>query len=294
MGKKLAIWGDSITAQIFFAMGCDLATGGLLPPDFFWRRGLGGVMAPSLGLNITLLDHGTVEKAFCSEQRFENEREIKRYRQQFGHAAGTVRWVEAGGQWWRPCEQALRSIITQFDIVIVNFGLHYQQRPTISAPEVGVYSRDLSLAVSAFERAAFVEPQKRFVIVETAAQHFRGTTRSGAFEERNPGAVDPDRCHCNPTGWELGWRNVALHRAVSNATNTRLLPFYNLTQPRWDMHVAHSTQQHAGDASIKPKPVCDCTHFCFDRSFWQHDFFPSLDSVLRGPPSKVLLTVSGK
>eukprot|EP00966_Prymnesium_polylepis_P153081 3536378-Prymnesium_polylepis.1 len=148
---------------------------------------------------------------------------------------------------------------------------------------------DVRLAVDAFERAAAIDPRKLFVFLETAAQHFRGSAQTGAYEQRDATAYAPraggtiDGCYCAPTDWSLDWRNARLHEGLhehARSRRVRLMPYYNLTQPRWDMHVAASTQQHYNLTQGPRRAVCDCTHFCYDREFWSRAFFPALQTVL--------------
>lgn len=198
-------------------------------------------------------------------------------------------WLKSGGQWHRPCNGSAAYAAGAFDVVLVNLGIQYQARPQQMASGSGLYAQDVQLLVQEFERATEADPEKRFVFLQTSAQHFPGHSMTGAYEDRlseyQPQVnVTIRSCYCSPSRFDIGWRNVRLREGlqqhVQRHHNIKLLPFYNLTQPRWDMHVALATQQHADGDSV-PKTVCDCTHFCYDADFWTHSFFPTLESLLR-------------
>ena len=130
----------------------------------------------------------------------------------------------------------------------------------------------VQLTVEAFERAVVAEPEKLFVFVETAAQHFRGAGRTGAYEDRAETQHQPRAngtmatCFCGPTDFSEDWRNALLHEGLqehARSRRIRLLPYFNLTRPRWDMHVAEATQQHGSSDGSPRRVVCDCTHFCY-------------------------------
>ena len=99
-GKRLAVWGDSILAQIFFAMACDLMRHGHLPQS---AELVGGglktitLFAPALNLSLTMLEHLVVEATYCKKEKALREREMMQY------PGGKQAWVRAGGQWHRPC-----------------------------------------------------------------------------------------------------------------------------------------------------------------------------------------------
>ena len=228
--------------------------------------------------------------------------------------------MRRGGQWHRPCEASVNHVAENFDVVLVGLGRQYQTHRQQTLPQHGLYAMDVRLAVEAFERAAALDPRKLFIFLETAAQHFRGSAQTGAYEQRDA-AYTPrtggalDTCYCAPTQWTLDWRNARLHEGLrehARSTRVRLLPYYNLTQPRCiraeirarplrarsarltgvriparagDMHVAASTQQHYNLTQGPRRAVCDCTHFCYDRDFWSGAFFPALQSVLQSENS---------
>ena len=77
------------------------------------------------------------------------------------------------------------------------------------------------------------------------------------------------------------WRRVLLPRTrrqddvleslLQDFPAVRPLPFWDLTQPAWHMHLAStSTRNNESTAT------CDCTHFCYAPAFWSRRFFPVL------------------
>ena len=132
------------------------------------------------------------------------------------------------------------------------------------------------------------------MFVETAAQHFRGAGRTGAYEDRAETQHQPRAngtmatCFCGPTDFSEDWRNALLHEGLqehARSRRIRLLPYFNLTRPRWDMHVAEATQQHGSSDGSPRRVVCDCTHFCYDEAFWSGAVFPALEALVAGKPS---------
>mmetsp|Transcript_28761 Transcript_28761/g.65146 ORF Transcript_28761/g.65146 Transcript_28761/m.65146 type:complete len:84 (+) Transcript_28761:617-868(+) len=55
-----------------------------------------------------------------------------------------------------------------------------------------------------------------------------------------------------------------------------LMPYWQLTQPMWWMHLAHTVTRHNASEF-----ACDCTHFCYSPAFWTSRFFPALTELLR-------------
>lgn len=75
-GKRVAVWGNSITAQVFFAMCCDLMRHGLVEQSaskpILNSMGSGRtatVHVPSLSLNISMLDDPVMESTFCIAEK---------------------------------------------------------------------------------------------------------------------------------------------------------------------------------------------------------------------------------
>lgn len=281
-------------AQVFFAICCDLMRDSLLPQksSIFPDVGSSSVFVPSLDLNVSFLENGRVERQFCTEEVAAATKEVRKI--------GKTKWKAAGGQWHRPCRSSAASIASQFDLVLVSIGRQYQRLPKT----IRTYVDDIRLTVQEFERAARKDARKIFLLLDNSAQHFRSYGMTGAYEDRalelesmlEPQSVNsalptgeaprPDSgifeaCYCSPSIWGLEWKNKMLAAELRNSTShVRYFPFYNLTQPRWDMHVAHATQQHGSGQNGTRRHVCDCTHFCCPYWRLEHAASSLIESVL--------------
>ena len=64
----------------------------------------------------------------------------------------------------------------------------------------------------------------------------------------------------------MTWRNALLHRvAPVEGPRVKILPFENLTAPRWEYH----------NKMVSRKPgvwTSDCTHFCYSPRWWDLTF----------------------
>jgi hypothetical protein len=120
----------------------------------------------------------------------------------------------------------------------------------------------------------------------------RATGAAGGFSARPV---------CKPRlDTSMTWRNAELHavmaelapRVAGRRPQLSILPFENLTQPRWDMHdhVVRSSNRSVrpgGQAgarlagSVGGKWITDCTHFCYSPRFWELSFH-DLVVTLRG------------
>lgn len=109
--------------------------------------------------------------------------------------------------------------------------------------------------------------------------------RAGDERTRTPG----QRCDCVSLGAAPHKQNEAevlagslnqfatVERRLAARAGVGLLPFFNLTAPRHDMHYAHYCS-FAGQQT--PGRCCDCTHFCYTPLFWD-TVFGALARTLR-------------
>ena len=147
------------------------------------------------------------------------------------------------------------------DVIVFNWGLHYA--------DLEKYSDDLVFAFEKLEKHAS-QKGKVVLFVETAAQHFKSDDRSGykstgEFEDRDKSL---DQCACSATeDYNVNRRNKVLHDVIQSGRfpNVHVLPFYNLTRPRWRWHFGNCTHRPTG---WKFETCCDCTHFCHSPTFW--------------------------
>ncbi|KAL3925551.1 MAG: hypothetical protein SGPRY_003620 [Prymnesium sp.] len=148
-------------------------------------------------------------------------------------------------------EQAMiKAVLPHVDVAMLNVGLHYHSEKELT--------RVLRLAFSQLAEWAAASPRRIALWRETSAQHFRGGAySSGAHQLPRPGAP----CRCEPLvarGADgravqlrssdsqddiferkvanLNLRGLQLEEEEAQATGVGLVPFFNLTAPRHDMH----------------------------------------------------------
>ena len=188
---------------------------------------------------------------------------------------------------YQPAQVAvmLRSV----DVAILNFGLHYYSVRDVENAVQG--------AVQQLQRWRDRLPRRRMAFWrETSAQHFPGGAyRAGAERLPTPGAP----CQCEPLNAlpgrlaadpmaaaetrrlmaeaNLNLRAVAIERRLTRKHEVGIVPLFNLTAPRHDMHrgrfCSFSDQRTVG-------ACCDCTHFCYTPVFWDV-VFGSLHAEVR-------------
>ena len=152
----------------------------------------------------------------------------------------------------------VERVLQHVDVAILNFGLHYHD-----AEAFGAVLREVLSTFQAWRRGAKRPGDRLALWREGSAQHFRGTGSYTPGAERRqvdaksaPGAP----CHCAPLGDSvppgnnlnmLGWK---LEHELAPAHDVLLVPFFNLTAPRHDMHRGHYC---AFDRQTSPGRCCD-------------------------------------
>lgn len=160
----------------------------------------------------------------------------------------------------------VEKILTHVDVAALNFGLHYNDDKKFEP-----MLRDALTTLSAWRMGS---PHSRVALWrEGSAQHFKGTGSYTRGAEKTAAHGAP--CECAPLGTDvpygnnlnvLGWRH---ERRLAPVHGVGLIPFFNLTAPRHNMHRRHYC---AFDRQTKPGRCCDCTHFCFTPLFWDAVF----------------------
>jgi len=147
------------------------------------------------------------------------------------------------------------------DVIVVNWGLHYQK--------MTAYSDDLHAAFKLLDEYA-QRPGKAVIFQETGAQHFKSSDprgfSTGEWEGRDK-ATD-GQCTCKSIeDFNVNTRNQALRRVLDTGKypHVKLLPFYSLTRPRWRWHFGNCTHRPNG---WNYDTCCDCTHFCYSPAMW--------------------------
>ena len=162
--------------------------------------------------------------------------------------------------------RGVEQVLAHTDVAIFNFGLHYLERG-----EMGTMMRS-AFAQLAEWRAR--EPGRRLALWrEGSAQHFAGGAYFRGAEKVKPG--EPCQCtrsithRAHEEATNLNVEAVALERQLASGTGVGLVPFFELTAARHDMHRAHfcsyNDQQRVGTC-------CDCTHLCYTPVFWDAVF----------------------
>jgi hypothetical protein len=113
-------------------------------------------------------------------------------------------------------------------------------------------------------------PGKAVLFQETGAQHFKASDPrafdTGEYEHRDR-STDTN-CACKAIeDFNVNVRNQVLREVLDTRLypNIQLLPFYQLTRPRWRWHFGNCTQRPNG---WNYYTCCDCTHFCYSPGMW--------------------------
>ena len=150
---------------------------------------------------------------------------------------------------------------------MLNWGLHYQKMTQ--------YALDLHTAFEQLNRHARVRGNK-VLFMETGAQHFkpndaRGFGRlrasTGAWEMRDPST--DKHCACSPIeDFMISRQNGVLHEVLATGLYpfVQVLPFYELTRPRWRWHFGNCTHRPSG---WNKDTCCDCSHYCYSPAMWR-------------------------
>lgn len=176
--------------------------------------------------------------------------------------------------------EQVEMVLPHVHVAVLNFGLHYH------SPEH--FRGMLQTAIESLRRWQSAVPASRLGIWrEASAQHFTtGSYQQGAEQRMAPRGKP---CECTPlsegrqheTGLiNLNKASMAMERQFVPNAGLGLLPFFNLTAPRYDMHRAHYC---AFSGQKQPGICCDCTHFCYTPLFWDALFGDLYRLVRRSP-----------
>ena len=212
--------------------------------------------------------------------------------------------------WHRYKRSDAAGILSLSDVVVFNYGLHYHSPPG-DPPDAkfDIYEkamRGLFHQLAVFASAA----GKGALFRETSAQHFRETGSYASEEQAHPKEMGPNGCICHPMAPEVLYNNdvsrlndIVAKLAKEVGPPVGVLPFYNLTAPRFDMHEAGfcGFEQKRGNPESDGQcwygcmrqcvcvcvcvcmqsaqtdahaSVCasDCTHLCHTPQLWRHVF----------------------
>ena len=161
----------------------------------------------------------------------------------------------------------LAAALQTANVIVLNWGLHYHNMTQ--------YRIDLHTAFEQLNRHASVRGNI-VLFMETGAQHFRqddsrgfGRLRAsaGSWEMRDPSA--DKHCACSPIeDFGVNRQNGVLHAVLATGLypSVQVLPFYELTRPRWRWHFGNCTHRPSG---WNKDTCCDCSHFCYSPAMWR-------------------------
>ena len=280
MNKTIFFVGDSINGQVYQAALCEIPRWGLM-------------MARS---------HGPGEPLIRDAELTARRDAYWRHHARYSHihadsgrhfwlgdepaeleiVAETGTFVVPKG-WHKYQRSDLAGTLSMADVVVVNYGLHYHDPPGQKGGKMAVYEAEMRALFRQLDAFA-QQPGKAAVFRETSAQHFVGTGSYAGDEQAHPRVGSP--CKCAAMSEAVLWSNEVVRmnqviaRLAAEFPHVRVLPFYNVTWPRHDMHEEQfcGFQQMRDDATSTGS-CCDCTHLCVTPQLWRH-VFHSLWSVL--------------
>ena len=199
---------------------------------------------------------------------------------EFVRSTGTI--VAPKG-WHKYKASDLAAVLSLADVVVVNYALHYHGPPGQPERRFDEYAQEMHAMFVQLEAFARL-PGKAAVFRETGAQHFAGTGSYAGDEQAHPQIAKG--CHCAPMSDEVRRHNEVtrfndvVHELARGHPHVRVLPFYDITAPRHDMHEgAYCAFDQMRDEPNAQYVCCDCTHFCHTPQLWRH-VFAALHDVL--------------
>jgi len=193
------------------------------------------------------------------------------------------------------------------DVLLLNYGLHYRN-DLMSHYEESLSQLFRQVQLQSEKGGSGVQRRgTRVLFRETTAQHFKGTGSYTKGAERIGGGC---LCfaHSKAASQEnhVHLENSLLARLAANLTHgdVPIVPFYALTQPRFDMHNAGdscgngASRARAGvvrGLGLPPVPsaggrgaCCDCTHLCFTPQLYDA-YFDGVERALSQADRRVAL-----
>ena len=242
--RTVWIHGDSIQIQLCAAARCSLIRDGVAPSpvvgvgrDGTWAPSPKGALATRTGLNYgaTTLPNGAT--LVCS-------------------GVGNLQ------------ADAVRQTLDHVDVAILNHGLHYHAEAAVR--------RMLGEAFGLLAAWRAADPTRRVPLWrEASAQHFAG----GSYTEHDQKRFGYEPCRCTALAEDspkklakkanLNALALVEEQRLAARRRVELVPFFNLTAPRHDMHLAHYCSY---DGQKTVGRCCDCTHFCYTPAFWDAAF----------------------
>ena len=262
--RTLWLHGDSITTQVCEASFCSLARSHVVPQPMLCS-------GPSNGRHPSTVPCPEVDAL---------SRQIGMQLRAVRLPNGAKLVCSAVGVLERDKIAAVLQALPDISVAVLNYGLHYH-----TSENFGLMLDELMAMLGQW---AAQRPGRVPLWRELNAQHFKGGSWSPGAHKPPPGTP----CQCEPLASRdaksnaertLSNQNVEFNQLAAGKgarAGVGVVPFYNLTAPRYDMHRRHfcsySNQKQVGRC-------CDCTHLCYTPLFWDA-FFRSLRTSIAAHP----------
>ena len=203
--KRVFINGDSIARQLVLAWLCDIA-----PLSVDTTTTATGV-ARKATLQAWASENGAILRAYIESDALDNALNTS------VGGGGPFMVLESGERRFHEWESlGAIKMLESLDVIILHFGLHYSNETVMRAEY-----ESMMPALNAFA----AQPGKAVLMLEIGVKHFPGSPR-GNYENR--GHLAGWSACCAPV--ELGNSKAD---AVAKFKNVKLIPFHNLTAPRF-------------------------------------------------------------
>ena len=246
--SRLVFIGDSVLSQVWLLLVCDVYES--LPAA---QRDNDSFVTfnPRAGMVATRLGHGGYTLG----------RDIVTFLEHNVTVIGT-RWDFF---YKKQSAAAILRDLSESDILVVNFGLHYNEYAGKNPRDADRDDFRNALVALSADLAALGRPKWGIWFAETTPQHFAGDNANGYYNLHGGKSCVP---YANATAAHLlDWRNTVLHdRATSLLPdNVRLVALPALSS-QWDAHLEMDTRTGDGLAAQHPHHgylhFADCTHWC--------------------------------
>eukprot|EP00899_Mesostigma_viride_P006918 jgi/Mesvir1/16227/Mv08481-RA.1 len=257
-GKVIFFAGDSLVRQAYFAALCSAA---------------------GAGIDIRAQGQFYDKRATVVEQLVKTNNHVE-WRTDFAPLPYNVLFVYTWCFIYEECAVRFEAALPLADVAVMGVGLHYGG--------ISYHEKFRVDAKRAFEVLSdFAQmPGKAAFVQEVSAQHFEITGTYHAELHRYELGNGTNHCQCQAlTGSPVdiitqldSWtteQNAILGELAMLFSSVHIWPFYDLTQPRFDVHVGKFCQ--FGKARKIVRPCCDCTHFCYSPVFWDAHFSDLFD-----------------
>eukprot|EP00899_Mesostigma_viride_P006916 jgi/Mesvir1/16225/Mv08479-RA.1 len=258
-GKVFLFAGDSLTRQTYYAALCGAA-----------------------GAGVDVQTHGQFydDRADLLEDIVKTDDPVE-WRVDFAASPYNVVLVYIKCFTLDSCATRFEAALRLADVAVVGLGLHYGSNTYHEK-----FRNDTDRVFKVLDDHLHTSTKVAFV-QEVSAQHFQftGTYHAELHKyELGNGTRNPCQCQAltgRPSDMQTqfdSWiveQNAILGKLATRFSSVRIWPFYDLTQPRFDVHVGKFCQ--FGKARKIVRPCCDCTHFCYSPVFWDAHFSDLFD-----------------